>query len=445
MKQILILGAGLSATSLINYLLEHAEAEDWKIRLGDIDESLAASKINGHPRGESFGFDVNNEKQIAQEVQSCDIAVSLLPARFHPLIARACVDQNKHMVTASYVSDEMKALDKEAKEKGLTLLNELGVDPGIDHMSAMRVIDKIRDEGGKLQVFKSSTGGLIAPEYDNNPWNYKFTWNPRNVVLAGQSTACFIRNGRYKYIPYHQLFKRTEKTSVLDFGEFEIYPNRDSLSYRETYGLEDIPTIFRGTMRRPGYCAAWNVFVQLGMTDDSIEYVGDEDTTYRDFINSFLRYEPNTSVEDKLCEFMNLDPDGEIMKKLKWLGIFDKRPIGISGATPAQILQKLLEEKWALGKDDKDMIVMQHKFEYEHKGERKGIKSSFAYIGKSQAETAMAFTVGTPAAIAVRLLATGKINLTGVHTPVIPELYNPILDELEKYGIRFIEEEMNVN
>src|SRR6056297_2427029 len=237
MKQILILGAGLSATSLINYLLEHAETEDWKIRLGDIDESLAASKINGHPRGESFGFDVNNEKQIAQEVNACDIAVSLLPASFHPLIARACVDLNKHMVTASYVSDEMKALDKEAKEKGLTLLNELGVDPGIDHMSAMRVIDKIRDEGGKLQVFKSSTGGLIAPEYDNNPWNYKFTWNPRNVVLAGQATACFIRNGRYKYIPYHQLFKRTETTSVLDFGEFEVYPNRDSLSYREIYGL----------------------------------------------------------------------------------------------------------------------------------------------------------------------------------------------------------------
>ncbi|MGM0624501.1 MAG: saccharopine dehydrogenase C-terminal domain-containing protein [Bacteroidota bacterium] len=444
MKRILILGAGLSATSLINYLLEHAETEDWHIRLGDMDDKLAASKINGHPRGESFQFDVDDENQLAREIKSCDITVSLLPAKFHSLVARACVDLNKHMVTASYVSKEMKALDREAREKGLTLLNELGVDPGIDHMSAMRVIDKIRNDGGKLQVFKSSTGGLIAPEYDNNPWNYKFTWNPRNVVLAGQATACFIRNGRYKYIPYHQLFKRTEKTSVLDFGEFEVYPNRDSLSYREIYGLEDIPTIFRGTMRRPGYCEAWNVFVQLGMTDDSIEYVGDKETTYRDFINSFLRYQPDILVEDKLCEFMNLDPEGEIMKKLIWLGIFDKRPIGISGASPAQILQKLLEEKWALEENDKDMIVMQHKFEYELNGERKGLKSSFAYIGKSQKETAMAITVGTPAAIAVRLLAKGEIKLTGVHTPVVPELYNPILDELEKYDIKFIEEEMPV-
>lgn len=444
MKRILILGAGLSATSLIDYLLNHSEKEDWQIRLGDLDEKLAESKIKGHARGEAFRFDVSDSNQIEKEVKQCDIAVSMLPARFHIEIARACLREGKHMVTASYVSKEMKALDAEAKAKGLTFLNELGVDPGIDHMSAMRVIDSIRAKGGKLTLFKSSTGGLVAPEYDTNPWNYKFTWNPRNVVLAGQGTACFIRNGRYKYIPYSQLFCRTEKTSVLDFGEFEIYANRDSLSYRETYGLEDIPTIFRGTMRRPGYGEAWNVFVQLGMTDDNIIYEGDANTTYRQFINSFLRYDAVKGVEEKLCEFMKLDPEGEVMSKLKWLGIFDDKAIEMTNASPAQILQKLLEEKWALDPQDKDMIVMQHQFEYELNGEKKGIQSSFAYIGKSQAETAMAITVGTPAAIATRLLATSEFDKKGVHVPVIPELYNPILDELENYDIKFIEEEIEV-
>lgn len=444
MKRILILGAGLSATSLIDYLLDHSEKEDWQIRLGDLDEKLAESKIKGHTRGEAFRFDVSDSSQIEQEVKQCDIAVSMLPARFHIEIAHTCLKFNKHMVTASYVSKEMKALDTEAKAKGLTFLNELGVDPGIDHMSAMRVIDNIRNSGGKLTLFKSSTGGLVAPEYDNNPWHYKFTWNPRNVVLAGQGTACFIRNGKYKYIPYTQLFNRTETTSVLDYGEFEIYANRDSLSYRETYGLEDIPTIFRGTMRRPGYGKAWNVFVQLGMTDDDTIYQGDENTSYREFMNAFLRYDPEMSVEDKLCEFMKFDRDHEIMKKLEWLGIFDDTPIQMKNASPAQILQKLLEKKWALEPQDKDMIVMQHQFEYELNGKKKGITSSFAYIGKSQAETAMAITVGTPAAIATRLLASGKFTKPGVHVPVIPELYNPILDELENYDIKFIEEEIEM-
>jgi saccharopine dehydrogenase-like NADP-dependent oxidoreductase len=444
MKRILVLGAGLSATSLIDYLLEHAEKENWQIRIGNRHPEKTKGKIAGHPRGEAIKFDVKNHDQIDKEVAACDIAVSFLPARFHTLIAKACVKHGKHMVTASYVSKEMQELDQAAKDKGIVMLNELGVDPGIDHMSAMRVIDDIRNEGGKMLAFSSSTGGLIAPEYDDNPWHYKFTWNPRNVVLAGQATSCFLKNNKYKYIPYHQLFTRTEKTEVLDFGEFEIYPNRDSLSYRKTYGLEDIPSIFRGTFRRPGYCKAWNVFVQLGLTDDSIVYEGDKNTSYREFINSFLPYDPEKSVEEKLCSMLHLDADGEVMQKFKWLGIFEDTPINIQDATPAQILQKILESKLALGSNDKDMIVMQHKFVYEQNGEKKGRKSSFAYIGKDQTQTAMAITVGIPAAIAVRLLAIGEIKLTGVHTPVIPELYNPILDELEKYNIEFIEEDMEV-
>lgn len=430
MKHILVLGAGLSATCLINYLLDHSEKEDWKIRLGDIDESLAKSKINGHPRGESIKFDINDAQQVEKEIKACDIAVSMLPARFHPIIAKSCVKNGKSMSSASYVSKEMQALDSEAKAKGLTLLNELGVDPGIDHMSAMRVIDRIKNMGGKLLSFSSNTGGLVAPDYDNNPWNYKFTWNPRNVVLAGQATACFLKDNKYKYVPYNQLYTRVENTTVLDYGEFEVYPNRDSISYRKIYGIEDIPSIFRGTMRRPGYSEAWNVFVQLGMTDDSVKFVGSEDCTYRDFTNAFLKYDANHSVEKKLCDNLNLDPNGIIMKKLTWLGIFEDKKIGLKDASPAQVLQKLLESKWGLGPEDKDILVMQHKFEYELNGEKKGIQSSFAYIGKTQEETAMAITVGTPLAIATRMLATGKIKLKGVQIPVVPELYNPILDEL---------------
>lgn len=444
MKNILILGAGLSSSVLIDYLMDGAEENDWNISVGDYDEKLAARKIHGHSRAKSLFFDVNDCEMVETEIAKSDLVVSMLPARFHPIIAQSCLRQGKHMVTASYVSPDMKALHENVKAKGLIFLNELGVDPGLDHMSAMKVIDDIRAKGGKLISFKSSTGGLVAPEYDNNPWNYKFTWNPRNVVLAGQGTARFLRNGKFKYIPYYQLFKRTLPTTVLNYGDFEIYMNRDSLSYRETYGLQDIPTIFRGTLRRPGYCEAWDTFVQLGATDDSYYFENSENLTYRDFINSFLRYEPDVRVEDKLAAYLNIDPDCEVMKKLEWLGVFSNKKIGLKKATPAQILQKILEEKWTLGPEDKDMIVMQHQFEYELNGQTYGLQSSFAFIGQDTTRTAMAITVGMPAAIATKLLLTGVITRTGVSVPVTPDLYQPILNELEEYGIKFIEEEIPV-
>ncbi len=443
MKKILILGAGLSATTLIKYLLDHSEANDWNISIGDKDVAIAKKKINGHARAEAFAFDANDEELLKSRVQGADVVISMLPAFMHHKVARVCVDFGVHMVTASYVSKEVKALNEEAKTKGVALLNELGVDPGIDHMSAMKVIDEIRANGGKLLAFKSSTGGLIAPQYDTNIWNYKFTWNPRNVVLAGQGVSQFIRDGRYKYIPYHKLFDRVQRTTVLDYGDFEVYPNRDSLSYRETYGLQDIPTIYRGTMRRPGYCEAWNVFVQLGVTDDTYTLEGTEDMTYRQFINSYLRFDPEKPVEDKLIEYLKLDPEGDIMKKLKWLGIFEDRKIGLKDATPAQIMQKLLEEKWALEEGDKDMIAMQHEFVYELNGEKKEVTSSMVVLGEDRENTAMSMTVGLPVAIATRLLLNGTINVTGVHVPVKPELYEPILEELATYGIRFVEVENN--
>ena len=443
-KNILILGAGFSATSMISYLLGKSNENDWSVTVGDVSEEVAKRKVAGNPRGRAIHFDINNEKQKSAEIGKSDVVISFLPSFMHPLVAAECLKQNKHMVTASYVSKEMKELDAEAKSKGLAFLNELGVDPGIDHMSAMRVIDNIKSKGGKLLGFTSNTGGLIAPESDNNPWHYKFTWNPRNVVVAGQGTAKFIEKGRYKYLPYQQLFARPRRTNILNYGEFDYYPNRDSLSYREIYGIQDVQTLIRGTFRRPGYCQAWNVFVQLGATDDTYQLENTETMTYRDFINTYLHYSNTLMVEDKLCTLLNLDPKGEIMKMLTWLGIFEDIKIGLPNATPAQVLQKLLEEKWKLMPDDKDMIVMQHKFEYELAGKKKEITSSMVVIGKNQVETAMAITVGMPVALATEMLLQGKIKVTGVQTPVIPELYNPLLDALDKYGIRFIEEEIDL-
>jgi saccharopine dehydrogenase (NADP+, L-glutamate forming) len=309
----------------------------------------------------------------------------------------------------------------------------------------MKVVDEIKEKGGKMIAFKSSTGGLIAPEYDNNPWNYKFTWNPRNVVVAGQGVSQYIMNGNLKYLPYHQLFDRVETTTVPGMGEFEVYPNRDSLKYRETYDLMDIPTMFRGTMRRPGYCKAWNVFVQLGMTDDTYVVENSENITYREFVNMFLAYDEKLSIEEKIISKFNITMDSDIMYRLKWLGLFENIKVGLKDATPAQILQKILVDKWILGENDKDLIVMQHQFDYELSGKKHRKISSLVVIGEDNVHTAMSITVGTPLAIATKLLLTGAINVTGVHTPVKKELYAPILEELEKYGIKFTEEEFEIN
>lgn len=444
MKNILIVGAGLSSSSLIKYLLDNSTKYQWKVYVGDVNKETAESKINGHPNGIAINFDIFNETQKDAEIAKADVVISMLPAKFHPIVAQSCIKQGKHMLTASYVSNEMKQLNDEAKSKGLSFLNELGVDPGIDHMSAMKIVDKIRNEGGKLLTFKSSTGGLIAPEYDNNPWNYKFTWNPRNVVLAGQGVSMYLEKGDVKYIPYHRLFERLEKIEIPGLGDFEIYPNRDSLKYREIYNLNDIPTIFRGTIRRPGYCKAWNIFVQLGLTDNTYIIENSTNMTYRQFINMYLPYHNTKSVEEKIIEQFNIDINSDEMNKLKWLGIFENDKIGLEKATPAQILQKKLEEKWVLGKDDKDLIVMQHQFEYSKNNKNYRIISSLNVIGQDTTHTAMSLTVGLPVAIATKMLLTGKIKLTGVHTPVIPELYNPILDELEQYGIVFTETETEI-
>jgi saccharopine dehydrogenase (NADP+, L-glutamate forming) len=442
MKNIFIIGAGLSTPCLIKYLTERSEEYNWNVTVGDISKEMVEKRLQDCPKGKAVAFDVFNDKQRASYISKADLVISMLPARMHYLVAKTCIRYKKDMVTASYVSDEVREFHQQAKENGTILLNEIGLDPGIDHMSAMRIIDEIKNNGGKLTAFFSYTGGLVAPEYDNNPWNYKFTWNPRNVVLAGQGVSKFIRNGRYKYIPYTQLFSRIMTTSVDGYGDFEIYPNRDSLSYRETYNLTDIPTIFRGTMRRPGYAKAWNVFVQLGATDDSYVIEDSENMTYRDFINTFLPYEKDTPVEEKIIKLLPHLIDENVMRKLNYLEIFSEKPVGLVKATPAKILQKILEEKWQLEEGDRDMIVMQHRFEYtDNQGNERVKVSSLVVEGETREITVMAKPVGLPLAIAVKLVATGKVNLPGVQAPVMSELYNPILDELKTLGIDFIEKD----
>ena len=440
MKKILVIGAGRSAVTLIKYLLDNSSANNWQVKVADFSIELADQAVGNHNNGKAIFFNVTDKKQRESEIENADIVISMLPASLHITVAKDCVRLGKNLVTASYVSPEIAELDEAAKQAGILLLNEIGLDPGIDHMSAMQVIDEIKENGGELTSFKSFCGGLVHPDYDNNPWNYKFTWNPRNVVLAGQGTAQYIENGDYKYIPYTSLFERTEHMEVLDAGEFEGYANRDSLSYRKSYGLDDIPTLFRGTLRRKGYSEAWNVFVQLGMTDDTYKIENSASITNREFINMFLPFNDALTVEEKLCKQFSLTTDSVIFQKIAWLSTFSENKVGIENASPAQILQKICEEKWTLLAEDKDMIVMQHQFEYMQNGEQKKLNSSLLVFGDDPRYTSMAKTVGLPVAIATKLILSGAIKSTGVKIPNTKDIYVPVLKELEENGINFVEE-----
>jgi saccharopine dehydrogenase (NAD+, L-glutamate forming) len=442
MRNILIIGAGRSATSLIQYILDKSQEEDLLVTIGDISLANAQKLAAGHPNAEATLLDIHNEHERREIVRDSDIVISMLPARYHIEVARDCLEFGIHLVTASYVSDEMQLLNRKVEAKGLVFMNEIGVDPGIDHMSAMQVIDRIRDNGGKMLMFESFTGGLVAPESDNNLWNYKFTWNPRNVVLAGQGGAAeFIQEGTYKYIPYHRLFRRTEFLEIEGYGRFEAYANRNSLKYRKVYGLEDVLTLYRGTIRRVGFSKAWNIFVQLGMTDDSYIIPASENLSYRQFVNLFLPYSPTDSVELKLRHNLKIDQDDLMWDKLLELDIFNgDKKIGVKDATPAMALQKILMDKWTLKHDEKDMIVMYHKFGYELDGKRKQIDSNMVIKGEDQTHTAMAKTVGLPVAIAALKILNGEITTPGVLRPIAKEIYEPILKELEGHGISFKEQ-----
>jgi saccharopine dehydrogenase-like NADP-dependent oxidoreductase len=441
MRNILIIGAGRSATSLIKYLLDKSQSENLFITLGDLSVENAQKFVKGYPNAKAILLDVLDKTQRQDAIKSVDLVISMLPARFHIEAAKDCIAFGKHLVTASYVNAEMLALDEEAKTKRLVFMNEIGVDPGIDHMSAMQVIDRIRDGGGKMLLFESFTGGLLAPESDDNLWHYKFTWNPRNVVLAGQGGAAkFIQEGTYKFIPYHRLFRRTEFLDIDGYGRFEAYANRNSLKYQNIYGLQDILTLYRGTMRRVGFSKAWNMFVQMGMTDDGYSIPNSENLSYRDFVNLFLPYSPTDSVELKMRYALKIDQDDLMWYKLMELDLFNtEKKLGIKDASPAKCLQKILMDKWTLNEDDKDMIVMYHKFGYELEGKKKQIDSNMVLIGEDQTYTAMAKSVGLPVAMAALRILNNEITTPGVQIPITKDVYEPILKELKTHGVSFKE------
>lgn len=444
MRSILIFGAGRSASSLIRYLLSKSESENLHLIVADLSLALAEKKTQNHPNATPIALNIFETEERKVAIEKASIVISMLPAHLHIEIAKDCLEFKKHLVTASYISDAMQALNEEAVKNNLIFMNEIGLDPGIDHMSAMKVIDEIRAKGGKMLLFESFCGGLVAPESDNNLWNYKFTWAPRNVVLAGQGGAAkFVQEGTYKYIPYGTVFRRTEFLEVEGYGKFEAYSNRDSLKYRSIYGLDDILTLYRGTIRRVGFSKAWNMFVQLGMTDDSYIMEDSETMSYRQFTNSFLPYHPTDSVEIKTRLILKIDQDDIMWDKLLELDLFNPdKKVNLPNATPAQILEKILSDSWTLEPDDKDMIVMYHKFGYELNGEKKQIDSKMVCIGEDQTYTAMAKTVGLPVAMATLLILNGKITTPGVQLPINKEVYLPILNELEAYGVIFNEQTM---
>jgi len=446
MTNILIIGAGRSATALIDYVLDQANKYNWFVTVADADPKQADRKVNNHPNGRAAWLDVIKTNDRRDLIGRADVVVSLLPAHLHLEVAHDCIKLKKHLITASYVSQEMYRLGDEARNRQLIFMGEMGLDPGIDHMSAMQKVDEIKGRGGEIQAFRSYTGGLIAPESDDNPWHYKFTWNPRNVILAGQGTAQYLENGKFKYIPYNRLFNEYRIVDIPGLGEYEVYANRDSLLYRDVYGLEGIPNILRGTLRYRGFCDAWNALVKIGLTDGSYPILDSGKLSYHELMEAYVS--PDTvgnSVKERIANLIGETPGSPVMKKLEWLGLFRKKRINLQNATPALILERLLMDKWKLKPGDRDLIVMHHEFEYELEGERRLNYSTLAMKGENEINTAMAKLVGLPMGIFVKLVMQGKITAKGVHIPVMKEVYAPVLKELSDYGVVFEEREITLS
>ncbi|MBS1600091.1 MAG: saccharopine dehydrogenase NADP-binding domain-containing protein [Bacteroidetes bacterium] len=421
MKKILLFGAGKSATCLIDYLIVNAVSENWLVTIADANPQSLQSKIGSSQNIQAVALNVENEAERRKLVQQADIVISLLPPAFHITIARECIELEKNLLTASYIDDPIKDLQGLIKSKGLFFLYEMGLDPGIDHMSAMKIIDDIKKKNGKISSFKSHTGGLVAPESDDNPWHYKISWNPRNIVRAGAAGAIFKENNQIKNLSYEKLFENTGEVNVSNAGKFSYYPNRDSLSYIPVYGLEAANTFIRTTLRHPDFCKNWKWIVLAGLTDDK-KIIETKGLNYKNWSQPI---EPFINEENK-----NL---------FSFLGFFDSIAVQSSAKTSADILQYLLETKWVMHPHDKDMIVMLHELEYTNGNQHTVLNSALVVKGENSSRTAMAKTVGLPLGIAAKLILQNKIKLTGLHIPIVPEIYEPVLLELSKNNIEFHE------
>ncbi|MFD2921009.1 saccharopine dehydrogenase C-terminal domain-containing protein [Terrimonas rubra] len=428
MKQILLFGAGKSATVFITYIINNAAKENWMLTIVDASQELALAKIGGSPHGRALSFDITDTEARNKVVSEADIVVSMLPAALHYQVATSCIKYKKHLLTASYVDDAIKEQENTLKENGILFLCEMGLDPGIDHMSAMQLIDDIHAAGGVVQSFKSHCGGLVAPESDNNPWHYKISWNPRNVVLAGKAGAHYLEEGKEIRLPYGQLFNTGNTVSVDGLGKLGWYANRDSLSYATLYGLETAHTFVRTTLRYVDFIDGWRKIVDLGLTDEADKI----DTSNKTLAAIWQQLIPAAVIAHASPLFL---------QQLEHFGYHDSDTVLPAGNyTRADFLQLILETKLALSPGDKDMIVMLHEIDYtDNTGAAKHINSSLIVKGDNSLHTAMAKTVGLPLAIATKYILNGTIQLTGLHIPTIKEIYKPVLEALGKEGILFEE------
>lgn len=424
--QILLFGAGKSATTLIHYLAKICAQNQWYCTIVDINEELVQSKIGDSPFLTAKSIPIEDEEERKLLITNTQIVISLLPPHLHKLVATSCLELGKHLLTASYIDDSIKMMEKEITAKGLFFLGEMGLDPGIDHMSAMQLIHSIQQKGGLIDSFKSHCGGLVAPENNNNPWKYKFSWNPRNIITAGKAGAIYKENNSIKEVNYDQIFQDCGSVEIPSFGTLAFYPNRDSLSYAKLYEIETAATFIRTTLRYPDFCTGWQKMVEAGFTMDD-ELLDTDVLSFGRFLRDRLSSK-KISLNTPLLE-----------QQFEFLGLYNNRSIHDGRKSYAAILQELLEEKWKLEKGDKDMIVMLHEIDYTLNNQKHQVKSSLIVKGDDESNTAMAKTVGLPLGIVAKLILENKMNLTGLHIPIVESIYKPVLMELSAEGIRFEE------
>ncbi|MGD8534692.1 MAG: saccharopine dehydrogenase C-terminal domain-containing protein [Candidatus Aminicenantes bacterium] len=435
MKKVLILGAGLVAKPLVRYLLDQP---DFKVEVASRTVSKAVKLIDNHPDGEAKELNLKDEEGLKKEVEGSDLVISMVPYGFHPKVAKYCIDFNKHMVTTSYVSEVMQNLDEQAKKANILILNEVGLDPGIDHMEAMRIIHEVEEKGGKIKSFTSYCGGLPAPEANTNPFGYKFSWSPIGVLLAGKNSAQYQKDGQQVFIPAEDLFKDHSLINIEGLGEFEGYPNRNSLPYIELYGIQSTETMLRGTLRNKGWCLTMKKMVDLGILDEEEkEWDG---LTFKDFIRRLMGNPAEENIQKALSAYLGIEEDSDIIQRFEWLGLLSDENIPVSKGSALDILGAKMLEKLQYEEGERDMIILQHQFIASYPdGKKEKITSTLIDYGIPDGDSSMARTVGLPAAIATRLILEGKIEMTGVHIPVIPEIYIPILQELKELDIAFTE------
>lgn len=436
MPTILVAGAGKSSSSLIEYLLYHAAKHKWNLIIADGSLEAIEDKINGSKFAQAAQFDITNTTERQRLVKYADLVVSLMPPHLHILLAKDCLQFKKNLITSSYISAEIKELDSAVKDAGLMFMCEMGLDPGIDHMTANQIIHSVQRVASSITSFKSYCGGLIAPESDDNPWHYKFTWNPSNIITAGMDGAHYLDNGKDVIIPYEHLFENNKKIKVEGHGSFAYYANRDSLKYLGTYDVPDVKTFMRATLRHPDFCKGWNAIVKLGLTDFNDN--NEPNKTYKDWIKNKTTYNGDISLEQHVANYLNIDTKNVVIPMLSWLGLFEENYIKNSSRSSANILLDLLLEKWQMKERNKDMVIMQHEVEYLHRDTKVHLISSMVVKGEDQKFSAMAKTVGLPMAILAKLVMTNRITPpVGVHIPNMPSVYRPVLNELKHYGISF--------